>query len=442
MTGPLRVTTLGFFTLGVLIAFEMLAVATVMPVVAADLGGVQMYALAFAAPLAISVLALTVAGPWMDRRGLLTPVVIGAGVFSAGLVVCGLAPDMTLFLLGRGIYGFGAGLLTVAMFVVAARCYTSEQRPSVFALYTSTFMVGALMGPVLAGTVADHLDWRWVFLPAPVFSAVAVGMLWRAIAPLAGTSTAPFDRRSLGWAAATALGILGLSAAGQRTLPAWPWLLAAAAVAVVVAVPRLLPAGTWRFRPGLPSTIAMRGLVGSAFLCLESYMPLALIQFRGCSPTVAGTALTVSAVMWFAGTWLCARPSLFNDIPSRLRVGMAGAATGLASVLLLLVDGVPLPLIMVGWAIGALGMGMTLPTLAVAVLDRSQEDQVGANSAATHLNDAVSQSMTYALGSVAFGALIVISASGAFAAVVVLSLTLMAVAVVPLRRAFDRNSVR
>jgi len=418
----------------VLIAFGLIAIAAVMPVVAADLGGMRWYALAFATPMAVSVLALALAGPWMDRRGVFVPVLVGAVLFAGGLALCGVAPGMAVFLAGRAVYGFGAGLLQVAMFVIVARCYPPPLRPAMFALYTSTFMTAALAGPAVAGAIAEHFGWRWVFLLVPVLAAVAVALLVPALRSLDGRSSAPFDRAVPTRAAVAGLGILALSAAGPRTVPGWPVLLAAAVLAVIAAVPRLLPAGTWRFRPGLPATLAMRGLAGAGFLSIEQYMPLALTEFRHCPPTLAGTALTVSSVMWFVGAWLCARPRLFNDIPARLRIGLTLGTAGLASVLLLLVDGVPLWLVLIGWGIGALGLGMTLPTLAVTILNHSAADTAGANSTYTHLNDAVSQAVTLAVGGVAWSALLPVSPAAAFAAVLGLSLLLCAAAVVPMRR--------
>jgi site-specific recombinase XerC len=75
-------------------------------------------------------------------------------------------------------------------------------------------------------------------------------------------------------------------------------------------------------------------------------------------------------------------------------------------------------------------MGMTLPPLAVATLDQSAPAEVGRNSAALHVNDAVSQAFTLAVGSVTFGALLTASTAEAFASVMGLSLLLVAAAIV------------
>ncbi|EMY33109.1 major facilitator transporter, partial [Arthrobacter crystallopoietes BAB-32] len=64
-----RATTAGIFALAFLSAFEAIAVATVMPVVARDLDGLALYAIAFSTPLAVLVVATAMAGGWIDARG-------------------------------------------------------------------------------------------------------------------------------------------------------------------------------------------------------------------------------------------------------------------------------------------------------------------------------------------------------------------------------------
>ena len=81
-------TTIGMFALIAFVAFEALAVTTVMPTVADDLDGKSLYARAFAAPLASGVLGMVVAGGWSDRRGPATPLWASLAIFSLGLVVC------------------------------------------------------------------------------------------------------------------------------------------------------------------------------------------------------------------------------------------------------------------------------------------------------------------------------------------------------------------
>ncbi|MET0821943.1 MAG: MFS transporter, partial [Aeromicrobium sp.] len=88
-TGPHARVVLGIFSLAFFVAFESLAVATVMPAVADELGGLRLYALSFAAPIAVGIVSMTVAGPLMDRRGPGLGLRLGVAVFVIGLLVAG-----------------------------------------------------------------------------------------------------------------------------------------------------------------------------------------------------------------------------------------------------------------------------------------------------------------------------------------------------------------
>ncbi len=79
--------------------------------------------------MAGSLLGNITAGRVADRAGP-TPPALYAGllVFTAGLLVAGLAPVMTVLLLGRFVQGLGSGSFNVAMYVVVARAYEGPQR--------------------------------------------------------------------------------------------------------------------------------------------------------------------------------------------------------------------------------------------------------------------------------------------------------------------------
>lgn len=273
-SGKFRTTTIGIFALAFLVAFESLAVTTVMPVVADDLDGLRVYGLAFAMPMAVGVFALTLAGPWMDNRGPAPAMRIGVGVFAAGLIAAGLAPTMTVFLVGRAVQGFGSGLIGVGLYVMIARLYPAELRPRVFTVLTSAWILPALLGPAIAGTVAHVVGWRWVFLGVPLLAVLSAAMLWKAVGSITSGGVRAHDPRRAWWALIVAVGVLVVSIAGQRDFAGWPFALAVALIAVAVYASRLLPPGTWLLRPGLSGVIALRGLTSSAFFTAEVYLPL------------------------------------------------------------------------------------------------------------------------------------------------------------------------
>lgn len=400
----------GIFSLAFLVAFESLAVATVMPIVAGELDGLGLYALSFAAPIAVSVVSMTIAGPTMDRHGPGTALRFGVGVFAVGLIVAGLAPTMPVFLAGRAVQGLGMGFVGVGLYVVIGTVFPPELRARVFTVMTSAWVLPALVGPVIAGLVADLVGWRWVFLSVPVIAIGSLMLIWEALGRLDGDPDVRIDRRRIRWSVFTAAGILAVSVAGQRAVAWWPMLLVAALVLTVTYAPRLLPIGTWRGHRGLPSVIATRSMLAAGFFGAETYVPLSLVQHRQLDATQAGLFLTTAAVLWFSGSWLAANVRALASKPLRVRLGSVCVLLGIGSAFLTLDDTVPVVVVAGIWGIGGFGMGMGASTLGVLLLDHSGPEEQGANSAAMQTNDSVVQALALAIGSVVFAVMLTVDA--------------------------------
>lgn len=431
----LDTAAVGIFAVAFLVAFESFAVATALPVVAADLDGLALFAVSFAAPIGLAVVTMTVAGPWCDAQGPSRPFLAGLALFGAGLVVAGLAPTMDVFLVGRGLQGLGTGLVGVALYVLVARLYTDAERPAVFALLSTGWVLPAVVGPPLAGLVTELVGWRWVFLGVPllvlVLAAVLAPSLRRAHGPAdpAEATGGRVSGRRLGLGATVAGSVVLVSVAGQRSLPLWPALLALGLGAAAVAVPRLLPAGTWAGARGLPAILATRGLVFSGFFAVEAYLPLSLVEHRGLTPTQAGLVLTAPALLWATGAWASARLPALADRHRRVRIGVCLVLVSTAAGPLTLLDGVPTVALGAVWAVGGLGMGIASSTLSVLLLDASPPGRSGANSAAMQTNDAVTQALVLAGGSVVFAALLTSAPDGAYLGVFAVGVLLSAAAV-------------
>ena len=432
--GPYGRVVAGIFSLAFLVAFESLAVATVMPVVADELDGLGLYALAFAAPSAVAVVSMTIAGPMMDRRGPGLALRVGVAIFAAGLLVAGFAPTMEVFLVGRAVQGLGIGFVGVGLYVVIGQVFPEHMRARVFTVMTSAWVLPALVGPVIAGLIADLVGWRWVFLSVPLVAIGSLLLIWGALSRLDGNPDVGTDRRRLWWASLTAGGILAVSVAGQRAVEWWPVLLVTALGLIVAYAPRLLPSGTWRGRRGLPSVIATRSLVSAGFFGAETYVTLSLVQHRGLSLAQAGLLLTSAAVLWFSGSWIAANVPALSSKTLRVRLGTFCVLVGIGSGFLTLTDTVPVLVVAVIWSIGGLGMGLAASTLGVLLLDHSAPGEQGANSAAMQTSDAVVQSLVLAVGSVVFAVMLSIDEMTGYVLVFSLAAATSALAVVSTTR--------
>jgi MFS family permease len=419
-TPGLRAVTFGMVALIALGAFESLAVTTTMPAVVDALGGLHLYAMAFAAPVASGVIGMVAAGGWADRRGPGRPLLTGVGLFVVGLVIAGTAAGMEMVVAGRLLQGLGSGLLTVALYVVVARVYADAVQPRVFAAFAAAWVVPSIVGPAIAGLITEHLGWRWVFLLIPGLAVPAVLMLRPALAQVS-TPAQPDDGERTDWsrlarALGAGTGAMALHWGGQQQGPVGVLVIGAGLTLLVVTVPSLLPPGTLRAARGLPSVIVTRGLIGAAFFGAEAYLPLLFITERGLSPAAAGLALTSAAILWSAGSWLRGRSEGRWDDRDVLRAAALLIAVGIALAAMAVWHTVPVSVSLLGWGLAGLGMGLGYPTLSLLTLRLSARSEQGANSSALQVNESLTIAVVLAVSGPLFTALVDRDATAAFLA--------------------------
>jgi MFS family permease len=436
LSAPLRSITLGMVALISLFAFEHLAVAAVMPIVARSLAAEGGYALVFGAAIAASIVGLVAAGAWSDRAGPQLPLWWGVALFVLGVAGAGLASSMAMLAAARALQGLGSGLVSVALYVLVGHVYPKALHPKMFAAFAAAWVLPVLVGPLVVGFVADHFGWRWVFgvavvvaLPAALAlaSGLATGIAQARRSGSGWTGGAPAcapgaGRASVIAAMGCALGAAALYGAGAPAPGAGfaGGAAGAGVLALILFVPRLLPPGTLRVARGLPAVIVLRGLAAAAFVGGEVFMPLMLVQQRGASATEAGWALTVGALGWSAGSWLQARArdrAGIADRVQRLRIGLLAMALGIGVIALVLWPAMPTATVAVGWLLAGLGIGMVSPTLSVLTLALSRPAEQGVNTSALQLSDALVSALGLALAGALQSAFAAHSAPAGFAAV-------------------------
>ena len=372
-----------------LAAFEAIATATAMPVVARELDALSGYTWAFNAYIVASLLAMVIAGLRCDATGPRGPIVAGIAAFAVGSVVAGAAPSMLILIVGRAGQGIGSGAVIVGLYVLIARAYPESLRPKAFSALAAAWVLPSLVGPLVAGWLADSVSWRLVFWIVPIFVIPPMLLLLPRLAEHQGGSPNPRARQRIIAGIVATAGLLAIQD-GLVRVTVLGGLEAAIGFILILGAGRvLLPAGSLTLARGLPTTVMMRGLIAAGYFSAEVFLPLALVEIKGVSVTYAGLTLALGAASWAVGSFAQSRLSGSTDRSVAVLVGALVVAVSILSLPLVLIASVPAWAAAGSWALGAMGMGLSIPSISVQTMRLSPEADQGMNSAALQIVDSV-----------------------------------------------------
>jgi MFS family permease len=403
-----RPLTVGLVLTITLVAAEALAVTAAMPIVARDLGGLELYGLVFSAFLVGSLVGIVVSGSLIDRRGVLLPFVLGLALFTIGLMLAGAATSMPMLIAARLIQGIGGGAIPPIAYVAIGRSLPEHLRPRMFATLSTAWILPGLLGPGIAGFIAEAFDWRWIFFGLLPLIAVSGAMAYRGLRSLvpaapARVGSAPSDaggtttsRIRDGLIVSVGVTILtaGLASDSMVVLGA---LGAAGLLVTIWAFTRLAPPGTLRAARGYPTAVLLRGMLTFAFFAVDAYVTLLLVEVRGWSAAAAGLALTAATVSWTAGSWTQARLSERFAHEWFVRIGFPVVAIGIGGMGLILIPAVPAWLAVPIFAFGGFGMGLTYAQFALIVLRDVPREAQGAVTSGLTLSDTLGTTLGLSL---------------------------------------------
>jgi MFS family permease len=389
--------TSGLLLLEMLVAIQILVVATIMPAVRNDLGDVQLYGWTFSATGLGQFAAIPIAGRAFDRFGARRLLAVTLVIYSAGLVLAAAAPTMLSLVFARLLQGIGGGSIYAVSLATVAKTYPSDIRARILALLAAMWILPGLLGPQIGSTLAGTVGWRYAFLvPIPLLAIAAV-LVFPALPQRVEVDRQPV---SLLWPILLAVGA-GAILAGLTDLS--PWTIPLIVVGLGVALPslvRIVPAGTLRARGGIATAAAAAFLLSLAFMAGDAFVTLMLTAVRSRSIREAGWLLTFMTVAWAAGSWWQSRVAPRMSAARLVVIGGAGLAIGLGTLLAGLLDhpftlpwpewtfdGVPLAVPYTGWTIAGIGMGIAFPTIPLSVMAASAHGEEATELSSTLLMD-------------------------------------------------------
>lgn len=379
------------------IAFQAVAVTTAMPAAGAALGHLDLYAWTFTLFVIGMALSTVLAGRWCDRRGPTGALQGGLVLFGLGLLLATVAPTMYVLLASRFVQGFGGGAFNVALMVLVADLFSPAARASIMTAFSVCWVLPAFIAPPVAAWLTRHLSWHWVFgscLPIVLVTLVlTAGPLRQMQSRLQRPDHAEADPVPIWAAVLSAVGIACVQMAGQtiswRSVP-----LSIVGLGLLgVSLTRLMAPGFFRVSPGIPAVSWTRALHAGSFFAAEAFLPLSLVTLRQLSLFRAGLALTFGSAGWMLGSWLQARPwlRLRRDQLITLGVGLSVGGVGVMAA------GTTwhwsLVVLIVGWVVASLGMGLAVASQTLAVMALSAPARLGRNTSSLQVSEAMGNAM-------------------------------------------------
>ncbi len=377
----------------VLAALDQNIVNTALPRIVGDLGGMAHLSWVVTSFMLCSTVTTPLYGKLSDIYGRRALFFVAIIVFLAGSLCCGAAQSMGQLIGFRALQGLGAGGLLVLAQAAIGDVVSPRERPRYQGLFTATFALSSVAGPLIGGIITQALSWRFVFyvnLPVGLIALVMIGLGLRR--PAQGRAR-PVDYFG-------ALLLTGITSA-LLLLLAWggtefAWLSGESAGLVLLCV---LFLGLFLLREKAAAEPLIRlalfrnsvfargvtvgGMMSFAMLGAMVFVPLYFQLVLGMTPARAGAMLLPQVVGMLLTSVIGGRiVSRLGRAKPFLLAGIGLEAVALVSLALFAYLAVSPAVFLVSMAILGLGMGMGMPNLTTSVQNAVAYNELGAATGA------------------------------------------------------------
>ena len=291
----------GLMLVLLLAALDSTIVATALPTIVGDLGGLERLSWVTSAYLLAQTAVTPLYGKLGDQLGRKRVLQSAVVLFLVGSALCGLARIDDELIAFRAVQGLGAGGLIVLVQATVGDIVSPRERGRYQGLFGAVFGLASVAGPLLGGVIVEHLSWRWIFYVNLPIGLVALAVIAATLPSVSVRSRPVIDYLGAGLLAGALSAIVLVASLGGTT---WVWgsaptvLVAAAGVVLIfafLAVERrapepVLPIAVLRdevFRIGALLSL----IVGFALFGSVTFLPLFFQTVFASSPTAAGLRL-------------------------------------------------------------------------------------------------------------------------------------------------------
>lgn len=386
-SSPRALVTMGVLGGSFLAAIEATIVATAMPTVVAQFGGLAHYSWVFSGYMLTSTVTTPVWGRLADVYGRRRPYLVALSLFVLGSLLCGVSGSMTQLIVFRTLQGIGAGGMLPIGMVIIGDMFTLEERARAQALFAGVWGVSSIAGPLVGAILTESASWRWIFFLNLPFGLVPALLVGRYLVDRLGENRGGVDYVGAGllMGSVTAL-MLALNQTGVPDaslsvgiVEILYGLAVVLGVAFVVLERRtahpILPLSLLGDRMVATTTFA-GALLGIAIFGALAFVPLYVQSALGRSAREAGSVLTPLLLGWVGMSIITGR--LLPRVGFRPFIvgGLTCVSLGFIGLATVQPEG-RLTLLHLYLGLMGVGMGMTMLSMLLAVQSAVVREQLG-----------------------------------------------------------------
>ena len=395
-----------------LAALDQTVVATALPTIVGELGGLDYYSWVVTVYLLSSTVCTPLFGKISDMYGRRLLFQTAILIFLAGSLLAGLSQDMLQLIASRGVQGVGAGGLFAMTFTVIGDVVSPRERGRYIGLLAGVWAFASVVGPFIGGFVVDNASWRWVFLINLPVGATAFVITARVLRlPLVRHP----HRIDLVGALLLVAGVSGVLLSLVWGGTAYPWnspVIVALAVCGGGVLLAFVVWENWALEPILPMRLfknsiftlssALGFLTGIALFGGVVFLPLFLQIVTGLSATNSGLLLLPLTIGIVSGSVASGRMISHTGRYRWWPIGGLAMATMRMYLLSTMTGRTPLVLSSMYMVLMGLGVGATMQVTVLVVQNSVAHRDLGVATASAQFF----RQMGGAFGVAVFGAIV------------------------------------